>query len=270
MNGLEEQVRLVHQGQTSRVELYRLLLGGQLIVPVDRPVQEAATGQTPVKVLCAMDHEGYLSTGLFTSEKALSKWSVRPCNFIQATGLQVFRMLTDMPVQRAYVNWAAEHFVVLGRWEIQALSRGEAMIGPTETFDLPNLEEVNVSRPKVTVPPELTGSLRRLIEADPRIAFAYLPQIRYGRGQPREGALVLVLVPRKGLPEPVVEEATNSIGDQAQDLLPMGETMDIMTLPPEHELLSLVMRTGAILVVNDINYHERILATLQRFWDLSA
>ncbi len=68
----------------------------------------------------------------------------------------------------------------------------------------------------------------------------------------------------------MVEDATNSIGDSTQSLLPIGESMDIMTLPPEHELLSLVMRSGAVLVVNDESYHQRMLATFQRFWELSA
>ena len=68
-------------------------------------------------------------------------------------------MLAPMPVQRVYVNWGSEESCVLSRWEVQALAHGEPQIGPAQTFELPEIEEVNVSRPHRPVPPDLESSL---------------------------------------------------------------------------------------------------------------
>ena len=69
MNAIEDHLHRLAAGTLPREPLYAILLEQELIVPVDRPVQPAEAGTTGVKVLCAVDQEGYLAAGLFTSEQ---------------------------------------------------------------------------------------------------------------------------------------------------------------------------------------------------------
>lgn len=254
----------------AREKLYPLLLREDLIVPTDNEISPKSEGPVEVNVLCAHDQQGLLSVGVFTSTEALIRWNPKGCHYIQAPGMRVFAMLQAMPIERVYLNWGNESWIMLGRIEIEAMGHGNAQVQAAQEIDLPELDQIQVSRPKTPLSQEITTALRRLIEGDTRIAFAYLPQIQYVHGELQQAAITLVLVPQSGINEFQIEDAINAIGQRAQDLVPSGQAIDVMTLPPSHELLSLVMKTGCMLAVNDEPYHRRILDTFSQLWQLSA
>lgn len=268
---LEATIRSIIDGHTYRhEELYLLLLTEELYVAIENPIDSPQPGPVGVKVLCAADTDGAIAAGVFTSEEALTRWNPAPCHYVRAKGAQIFMMFSRMPVERVHVNWGSTESVTLSRAEVEALAQGQTNVTEGQPVDLSTLDEVNICRPKAPLPPHSVGALRQIVQSQPRIAFAYLPQIRYSRQQSVNGTLVLVLVPTRGVTETQIEDLLNSISLKAQEVLPAGQPMDIMTLPLEHELLALVMQTKCVLAVNDQDLHRRALDVLQRVWEQAA
>ena len=272
-------VRLVAGGENQfRFKLLEALISKDMFVPIDGEPQVQNVPDkvlATVKVLCAYDHQGYLSVGLFASEKSLLGWIPRGCRFVRASGGDICKMLVGMPVQRAYLEWDSDMAVMISREEIEILASG-TLGQPSEVFGPPTIDEIKFSSPQPPLSQELKEDLRTLVNSDPRIAFAYMPQVEYlqNRGGTQsmipQPIITVVLVPQPGLPEHDIEEAINNIGLNAQQLIPQDKPMDVITLPPNHEMLSLVMKTGSVLAINNEQYHHSILNVFSRMWEISA
>ncbi len=269
-NRLQQAIADILAGKIDREAFYTVLLEEELVVPVRGEVVRSE-GKAAVHVLCAYDPDGKVCAGVFSSEEAMRLWLAGGNDFIRAIGWRVFQMLAGMDIERVYVDWGSPNWLMLGRHEINSLARRQPAIFAAAVQELPTIEEISVGKPdQAWLDEALRDVLRKLVEQEPRIAFAYLPTIHYKRRQQAKSAVVLVLVPRQGLADEEIEDAVDTIGERAQDFVPAGQPLDVMTLPPGHELLSVVMRGGCVLTVNDQAYHQHLLDAYSRFWTMSA
>ncbi len=243
-----------------------MLLQQHLLVPVAGGATTDAAGNTDMQVLCSRDAEGNRIAYVFTSQEAMDRWrpskgegprrQLRQQSF-WATGLRVFEVLAGVGAHEVRVDAGGEDSYTLSEEEVMSLAQAHIpRPGRPETFDLPGVGEVTIRPPQHPYPPDIHSRIAGLVAAEPLVAFAYLPEMEYPHS-PGKPAEVLILVPTAA-----ATEGPGRIGRAMQEIIPEGRLFDIMTIPPDHELLGLAMRTGCILAVNDATLHGQCLADL--------
>lgn len=124
-------------------------------------------------------------------------------------------------------------------------------------FDRQNLRagsQVLIAAPKTPMEPRKSAILRNAVEREPDIAFACTPLVFMpGRmTEPRQILYVVLNESARGTVERVVASLAAAIHPKWE-----GDYIDMLPVFEHHSLLSTVLSTGSLLVVNDESCHRR-------------
>jgi|GEM_PF-2226867 len=113
--------------------------------------------------------------------------------------------------------------------------------------------EITIGPPKAPPPESIADTIADTIRARPEIYFAFMPEI-FIPGQMESPAEVLILV--SDMDGASLERVTREIHEEIRELLPEVDSIDILAVPPEHELVIPSIATTCLIEINDNEVFE--------------
>jgi len=238
----------------TRGKLYEAYLKGGIVIPVGSDTSTRTDGGWEVDVICVTDSEGHPAAAIFTSEEALLRWRPDGPKYMVLPGREAFEFLSELALDRVYVNPGSPTWGMLMRPEFEALSRAELpRIGVTEKIDVKSNLRIGAPSPLHL---EVSEAVTRIVEGEQRIAFAYLVSAEY-QEQAHTSSSMLICVVRESSASS--QGAVDWIGEELQAVIAEGRFIDILTVPSNHGLLGRVLGTGLCVGINDEDTYQRCL-----------
>ena len=114
--------------------------------------------------------------------------------------------------------------------------------------------EVSIGVPDEPLPEKITEKIAEAIRDFHDIAFAFLPEM-FIPGQMENPAPVLVIVTKQKGPK--LEKLLATLRNRINGIMPDDMELDLLPIPPEHELVMPTIETGCLVEINNHELFEK-------------